>query len=30
MPRYFRAITKYQPWKPAVDQLEAASYDAPG
>src|SRR5215469_4577258 len=27
MPRYFQAITRYQLWKPAIDQLEAASYD---
>jgi N-acyl homoserine lactone hydrolase len=27
MPRYFQAITRYQLWKPTVDQLAAASYD---
>jgi Metallo-beta-lactamase superfamily len=27
MPRYFQAITRYQLWKPAADQLEAAGYD---
>ena len=27
MPRYFQAVTKYQLWKPAIDQLEAAGYD---
>jgi N-acyl homoserine lactone hydrolase len=27
MPRYFRAVTKYQLWKPAADQLTAAGYD---
>jgi N-acyl homoserine lactone hydrolase len=27
MPRYFRAVTRYQLWKPAVDQLTAAGYD---
>jgi glyoxylase-like metal-dependent hydrolase (beta-lactamase superfamily II) len=27
MPRYFQAVTRYQLWKPAVDQLEAAGYD---
>jgi glyoxylase-like metal-dependent hydrolase (beta-lactamase superfamily II) len=27
MPRYFQAVTKYQLWKPAADQLEAADYD---
>ena len=27
MPRYFRAITRYQLWKSAADQLEAAGYD---
>jgi N-acyl homoserine lactone hydrolase len=27
MPRYFRAITRYQLWKPAAGQLEAAGYD---
>jgi N-acyl homoserine lactone hydrolase len=27
MPRYFQAITRYQLWKPAAGQLEAASYD---
>ena len=27
MPRYFQAVTKYQLWKPAADQLEAAVYD---
>jgi glyoxylase-like metal-dependent hydrolase (beta-lactamase superfamily II) len=28
MPRYFQAITRYELWKPAADQLEAAGYDA--
>jgi len=27
MPRYFQAITKYELWKPAADQLDAAGYD---
>ena len=27
MPRLFRKITKYDVWKPAVDQLAAAGYD---
>lgn len=27
MPRLFRKMTKYDLWKPAVDQLEAADYD---
>jgi glyoxylase-like metal-dependent hydrolase (beta-lactamase superfamily II) len=27
MPRYFQAITKYEAWKSAADQLRAASYD---
>ena len=27
MPRYFRAITRYQLWKPAADQLKSAGYD---
>ena len=27
MPRYFQAITRYQLWKPAAGQLEAAGYD---
>ena len=27
MPRYFRAITRYQLWKPAADQPDAAGYD---
>jgi glyoxylase-like metal-dependent hydrolase (beta-lactamase superfamily II) len=27
MPRYFRAITRYRLWKPAVGQLDAAGYD---
>jgi N-acyl homoserine lactone hydrolase len=27
MPRYFRAVTRYQLWKPAADQLHAAGYD---
>lgn len=27
LPRYFRAITRYQVWKPAVEQLAAAGYD---
>ncbi len=27
MPRYFRAITRYQLWKPAAGQLDAAGYD---
>jgi N-acyl homoserine lactone hydrolase len=27
MPRYFRAVTRYQLWKPAAGQLEAAGYD---
>jgi len=27
MPRYFRAVTRYQLWKPAADQLEEAGYD---
>src|SRR5215467_13484148 len=30
MPRYFRAITRYQLWEPAADQLEAAGYDFGG
>jgi glyoxylase-like metal-dependent hydrolase (beta-lactamase superfamily II) len=28
MPRYFRAVTRYQLWKPAADQLAAAGYDS--
>lgn len=27
MPRLFQRLTKYEVWKPAVDQLEAAGYD---
>ncbi|MGW7256430.1 MBL fold metallo-hydrolase [Streptomyces sp. NPDC054834] len=27
MPRLFQKITKYEVWKPAVEQLEAADYD---
>jgi hypothetical protein len=27
MPRYFRAITRYQVWKPAVDQLDARQFE---
>ena len=27
MPRLFQRMTKYQVWKPAVEQLEAAGYD---
>jgi N-acyl homoserine lactone hydrolase len=27
MPRYFRAVTRYQLWKPTADQLEVAGYD---
>ncbi len=28
MPRCFRAVTRYQLWKPAAGQLDAAGYDA--
>jgi glyoxylase-like metal-dependent hydrolase (beta-lactamase superfamily II) len=27
LPRYFQAITRYEVWKPAADQLRAARYD---
>jgi glyoxylase-like metal-dependent hydrolase (beta-lactamase superfamily II) len=27
LPPYFRAITRYELWRPAVDQLRAAGYD---
>ncbi|MFE4256021.1 MBL fold metallo-hydrolase [Streptomyces sp. NPDC056910] len=27
MPRLFQRMTKYQVWKPAIEQLEAADYD---
>ena len=27
MPRYFQAVTKYQLWKPAAEQMKAAGYD---
>lgn len=27
MPRWFRMVTSYQVWKPAIEQLEAADYD---
>ena len=30
MPRCFRAVTRYQLWKPAAGQLDAAGYDPAG
>lgn len=27
MPRYFQAVTRYELWRPAVEQLESAGYD---
>jgi hypothetical protein len=27
MPRFFQKLSKYELWKPARDQLEAAGYD---